>query len=223
MKKSLQIAFYLLGICLAVWVGYTLSGNLENNKKEEVVACTQDTKECADGTFVSRVGKDCEFEICQSGDKPTATSSEAASPLKTFYDAEKKVGFEYLDNFYIENILNKYVLPVQWPPEITVSTSTYSCKKGGSSVLLTGKTETKYIDGKTYCLTTQVEGAAGSVYTTYIYKSIIDKKVVSLTFIVRVPQCANYDEVEKLECEEEKKIFNIDIMVNKLFSTIKFQ
>jgi hypothetical protein len=221
MKRSTQITYYLIGICFVLGVGYFVSKE-SPYKNVEVAVCSQEAKECADGTYVSRTGPDCEFAICTSGDK-VATSSEAASPLKTFYDAQMKIGFEYLDNFYLENKLNRYVLPVQWPPEIAVSTSTLSCKKGGSQILPSGKTEWKYINGNNYCLTTQAEGAAGSVYTTYTYKGLVNKKVVSFTFITRVPQCENYDEPQKTECEEEKKLFNIDTMVDKIFRSVVYE
>lgn len=219
MKNVSKIIFYLVSIVIVLSIGFVLSK--ENKKTEEMVACTQDAMQCPDGSYVGRMAPSCEFAACT--EKPVATSSEAASPLKTFFDAEKKVGFEYLDNFYIGNTLNKYVLPVQWPPELNIVKGVYSCKRGGSAILPEGKTEAKIINGKNYCITTQIEGAAGSVYTTYVYKSVVEKKVVTLTFIVRVPECSNYDEVEKLVCEEEKKIFELDKKIDNIFQSIQFQ
>lgn len=32
--------------------------------EEDVVFCTQDVKECSDGSFVGRVGPNCEFSKC---------------------------------------------------------------------------------------------------------------------------------------------------------------
>jgi hypothetical protein len=67
------------------------------------------------------------------------------------------------------------------------------------------------------------EGAAGSVYTTYAYKLYMEKKNVTLSFVIRTPQCANYDDPNKTNCEKEKKEFNVDEMVDKIFETVNFQ
>jgi len=34
------------------------------NEEDEIIACTQDVKECSDGSFVGRVAPNCEFAKC---------------------------------------------------------------------------------------------------------------------------------------------------------------
>jgi hypothetical protein len=36
----------------------------ETNETDDEIACTQDVKECEDGSYVSRVAPTCEFEAC---------------------------------------------------------------------------------------------------------------------------------------------------------------
>ncbi len=36
----------------------------DNDNKGEPVACTQDAKQCSDGSYVSRIAPTCEFDIC---------------------------------------------------------------------------------------------------------------------------------------------------------------
>lgn len=209
--KKLSIFVYLLLIVVVLSAGYFLSKNSKkNNSETERVACPQDTKICDDGSFVKRIAPGCEFEMCPVV-KEDIKQPESASSTKTMFDVSQKVSFEYIDNFYLGNNLTEYVMPVQWPPQIAVHSERYTCKSGS-----------KVINGRSYCLTTQSEGAAGSIYTTYMYKTLISKKTVSLTFIVRMPQCANYEEPKKTACEDEKKTFNINQIVDKIFQSVKF-
>ncbi len=58
MKKALIILVILVGLT-GIWFGlrFLIGG-------EEPVACTQDAKLCPDGSYVGRVGPDCEFALC---------------------------------------------------------------------------------------------------------------------------------------------------------------
>ncbi len=213
--KKIGIFSYILLIVVVLSAGYFLSKDLKKNSPVQV-ACTQDAKICEDGTTVKRVGPNCEFESCPLVVKQEETKPISASSTKTIFDVSQKISYEYTDNFYLENNLTEYVVPVQWPPEVSVSAEKYSCKTGSQTKIVN-------INGKNYCVTTQAEGAAGSIYTTYTYKALLNKKVVSINFIVRAPQCANYDDPKKTACEEEKKNFDINAMVAKIFESIKFQ
>jgi hypothetical protein len=57
MKKNLFLIFIIFLILI-------LGGVYFLTKKEKGVVCTQDVKECSDGSFVSRVPPDCNFAPC---------------------------------------------------------------------------------------------------------------------------------------------------------------
>ncbi|HUV80989.1 MAG TPA: hypothetical protein VMW21_00490 [Patescibacteria group bacterium] len=59
MKKTFIILIVLLVVLTGIWFGlrFLIGG-------EEPVACTQDVKLCPDGSYVGRVGPNCEFALC---------------------------------------------------------------------------------------------------------------------------------------------------------------
>lgn len=108
----------------------------------------------------------------------------------------------------------RYVTPVDWPPvTTTLAEGTYTCTSAGGETERAGKTEEVLIHGKTYCKTTLSEGAAGSVYFQYAYIFEENDTLQSVTFSARMPQCANYDELERAFCVEEQETFNPDLFV----------
>lgn len=107
----------------------------------------------------------------------------------------------------------KYITAVEWPPQFSLENTEFKCVKGGVNSYIT---TTRVINGQTYCLTEQSEGAAGSVYTTYIYKWPKDNQTAALTFTLKSVQCSNYNEPQKSECEKERTEFNADDFVKLL-------
>ncbi len=71
MKKTFIILIVLLVVLTGVWFGlrFLIGG-------EESVACTQDAKLCPGGSYVGRVGPDCEFALCP--DAPQWSAIEQA-------------------------------------------------------------------------------------------------------------------------------------------------
>ena len=76
------------------------------------VVCTQDAKECPDGSFVSRQGPTCEFAACPTGN---------ASSAKTYSNTENMYSFNYPSGWKIvssipgssENSVS--LAPADWP------------------------------------------------------------------------------------------------------------
>lgn len=103
---------------------------------------------------------------------------------------------------------------VVWPSVVKLSVGVFSCNVQGTNTSETGKVELKTIAGTQYCVTTHNEGAAGSMYTTYIYTTEIKNQLATTTFTLRFVQCDNYDDPEKTLCKTEREQFNPDIMAN---------
>lgn len=144
-------------------------------------------------------------------------SNETIGPtLKTFTDSAQGVSFEYSE---IPSV--SYIGPLKWPPHIEIKDTLYSCVERGLSTSSLGKIEKRVINSHQYCVTTLVEGAMGSKYTTYSYSWDKDGLVAILTFTIRSVQCANYDEPKKSQCEQQQTIFDVDTIADRVAQSIK--
>lgn len=108
----------------------------------------------------------------------------------------------------------KYTNFFDWPPQIETLDKEYSC-------VITSTTTEVSVDNNKYCKSMVVEGAAGSVYTTYVYSFARENKTVSLTFNTRQPQCMNYDNPKQTECLNEMKNVDVDKVVDKYVFSLR--
>jgi len=114
-----------------------------------------------------------------------------------------------------------YVKTVEWPPQMQQLDKPFTCIEAGSEIQSAGKTESRIINGRMYCVTTLTEGAAGTIYTQYVYAFAREEKTVILNFSLKRPQCANYDEPEKSACENEQNTFDVDNMVDAMVQSLR--
>ncbi len=129
---------------------------------------------------------------------------------------EAGVTFRYPTDFG-----TKYISTTDWPPVATFDSNPYSCTEGGTSISLpAGQTKAEVINGHTYCVTQEGEGAAGSTYVQYAYAAPKDGKTLIMTFTLRYVQCANYEDPQKTECQTERDAFSPDKTVDAIFGTV---
>jgi hypothetical protein len=124
---------------------------------------------------------------------------------------------------YPETLGTKYMTALDWPPDAQILGKTFSCNEAGEESDRAGRTERRAINGREFCVTTVVEGAAGSLYSQYAYVTNIKGNSVSFTFSAKSSQCANYDELQKTECEAEKEAFDIDGLIAKVINTFEIK
>jgi len=124
---------------------------------------------------------------------------------------------------YPTDLHQEYVHLTTWPPSVTVtSTDSMQCSAGGGQTTAQGETVNETINGNEYCITTQSEGAAGSIYTTYTYSTVVEHNEVTVKFTVRLPQCMNYDDPQQSACILEQEEFNPDTVVTDIVSSLTF-
>lgn len=208
MPNKKYIILILLVVILAGLAFWDVQNNLPQQNNQ--VACTMDAKQCPDGSYVGRTGPKCEFAACP------AVSSTSLPSLKTFSDTAKGFSFQYP-----EKLSTSYMHALDWPPAMQIYTGPFLCEAAGSENVSGGKTEERIIGGRTFCVTLESEGAAGSIYNQYAYKTTENNKLVIFTFSIQAVQCGNYDEPKKTECEKERATFNIDSVVNQIVNTLK--
>ncbi len=147
---------------------------------------------------------------------PEPSPTPTVSGWQTFNDSARGIQFQYP-----ETLGTKYIqTTTEWPPSVSLKSGSYACSPSGAEVMLGGQTQEKIIGGQTYCITKESEGAAGSTYTTYSYSFTLNGKVATLTFVLRYPQCANYEEPSKSECGAEENSFDVNTLADKIASTV---
>lgn len=148
----------------------------------------------------------------------TTGMEQAADPWEGWETAtqeESGMSFRYPAEFG-----TSYITPVDWPPQLQVVDGSFSCTDAGDEIARAGKTELRTIGGREYCITQIDEGAAGSVYSQYAYAFSQNDALMILTFTLRAPQCANYDEPERRACEDEKATFMLDPLIDTIARSI---
>ncbi len=75
-----------------------------------------------------------------------------------------------------------------------------------------------------YCVQATSEGAAGSIYTNYIFSRYYAEKdtTLAISFTTRATQCANYNEPQKTACETERETFDVNNYADSLFAWIQW-
>lgn len=200
------IAFLLVGGSYAVWQK-NFSGIVN---EPEPVACTLDAKICPDGTAVGRTGPNCEFAAC-----PIIDDSDIDVWLKST-NVEQGVSFEYPNT-----ITTEFVKTVDWPPQIQIVDSPFTCTEAGVETSRAGMTQRETVNGRTYCVTKVSEGAAGSTYVNHTYAFPFGSKTAIFTFSIRFPQCSNYDEPQATGCKLEQADFKPINQADRMAQTVK--
>jgi hypothetical protein len=146
---------------------------------------------------------------------PPASAEPSTAGWLTQTDASNGLGFRYPPD-----LRTRYIHPVDWPPMLQVVDGPWQCTEAGSEIARAGKTERQTLGGRSYCVTRESEGAAGSIYTMYAYAFEHGGRVAVLTFSLRAVQCGNYDEPSKSECETERAAFDVGPTIDAIARTL---
>jgi hypothetical protein len=124
---------------------------------------------------------------------------------------------------YLEKLLTEYIYAQEWPPIIEVKSEIYSCFETPQEISsLTEIITQRIINDRIYCIDVKHEGAAGSVYSSYIYTTQKNDKLVSISFTLRYSSCENYNKEQNQDCKSERESFDIDKIVDNIVQTIKW-
>ncbi len=123
---------------------------------------------------------------------------------------------------YPEKLTTQYVFTQEWPPAVKIESGVFFCqgKPGLNSVA--ELVEQRVVDNRIYCVDTKFEGAAGSVYTSYVYTTPKNGKLIEVSFVLRYSNCSNYDQAQNQTCTNEREAFDIDATVDRIVQTIKW-
>jgi len=122
---------------------------------------------------------------------------------------------------YPKELLAKYVSVVEWPPVIKIETGIYSCQTTPQEISsMSDITSERLVDNRTYCVNIKNEGAVGSVYSSYVYTTAKNGKLVKVSFTLQYPNCNNYDEEQRKACTSEREAFDIDSTIDRIVQSV---
>jgi tryptophan-rich sensory protein len=124
---------------------------------------------------------------------------------------------------YPADLGTTYIRAQTWPPQIQVLDQAFTCTEAGTTTAQGGQTSLQSFHGHEYCVTKESEGAAGSIYTTDTYAFARNQQTITLTFTLQSPQCANYDDPKKTECQNEEDSFDVNGLVDQMAGSVKTQ
>ncbi|MDD2646950.1 MAG: hypothetical protein PHV78_03455 [Patescibacteria group bacterium] len=206
MKRSSVI--FIIAALLILVASFAL---LFWNSKSTIVQCTMEAKLCPDGSYVGRIGPNCEFEPCPDENNPDDL-------WKTTTDSATGITFKYP-----EALLTQYIGVVDWPPKIQVVNESFSCTEAGNEIMSGGLTQKRIVDNRTYCVTKESGAAAGTTYTNYAYAFAHNKQTIILTFSLRAPNCDNYEDPQKTACKNEQQAFDLDSLIDRIALSMEFK
>lgn len=123
---------------------------------------------------------------------------------------------------YPKVLLAHYVNAVKWPPSISRGVGAYVCEITPQEVSSTSNiTVQRVVDDQTYCVHIRNESAADSVYTAYDYVTLKNDARIKVGFILQYPHCNNYDEEQRISCANEREVFDVDAIVDRVVRTIR--
>lgn len=197
-------------VLLIVGVGAYMLWQKTGSPSPEV-ACTQEAMMCPDGSYVGRTGPNCEFTACPQIQEPDVTASWNTAIATT-------TGLSFK---YPSELGTTYIHIVDWPPQVQVLNDPFTCTEAGLENDRAGITEKVVVNNRTYCVTRESEGAAGSMYTNYAYATDRNGSTTIMTFSLRSVQCANYNDPEKTACETERAAFTISDTIDTIFESLR--
>ncbi len=139
---------------------------------------------------------------------------------QTFTDAQQGIIFRYPDV-----LPTTYIHVQSWPPKVAVaagkllSCATTSPANRDPNV---PNVIEKVIQNNAYCVKSRAEGAAGTYYTDYTYFTVRAGKIIALSFTIREPRCANYDDPQQTVCEQEQRTYDLDGLIDNIVNTMNF-
>jgi hypothetical protein len=167
--------------------------------------------------------RDVEISVIKSNDKWLINDVSSISHIDTsnWQNSTQSMDQGEISFKYPQDLPASYISVQEWPPKIEITDNEFNCpetsSQDGSVEIITNK----IINGKTYCVRATNEGAAGSIYTIYFYSTPLDNKLLTLNFVLKYPNCENYDDSQKTQCFQERQSFDLDNLIDQIVRTIK--
>jgi len=235
MNKNICLVLAIIFIVLVVMGSSVYSWSQQNMKrqKEETISTWTDwvengggIKEISDGNYQA------DGRIVLLNSTVEDEGEKVAMPEVKIMIKEMDNGPEKQPHYAILVDLNtEYIGSQDWkvnmvneeenyPPKFKITEGQIDCKITSSESGLLTSTAKRRIDGRIYCIESTSEGAAGTIYTQYAYSTIKNGSLITVSCVIRYPQCMNYSEPQRTECANEREMFDLDKIIGYIVKNL---
>lgn len=110
-----------------------------------------------------------------------------------------------------------------YPPKFKITEGQIDCTITSSESGLLMSTAKRRIDGQIYYIESTSEGAAGTIYTQHAYSTIKGGSLITVSCVMRYPQCINYSEAQRTECTNERETFDLDKIIGYIVKNLSVE
>ena len=110
-----------------------------------------------------------------------------------------------------------------YPPKFKITEGQIDCTITSCESGLLTSTAKRRIDGRVYYIESTNEGAAGTIYTQYAYSTIKSGSLITVSCVIRYPQCMNYSEPQRTECANERETFDLDKIIGYIVKNLSVE
>jgi len=198
----------------SAWTDWIESGGIQEVSDENYQADSR--------TILSTgIGEDEGENVSQPEVKIIIEETDNGSEKQPHYDILVDLNTEYIGSQdWKVKIVNE---EEKYPPKFKITEGQIDCKITSSESALLSRTVKRKIDGRIYCIESLSEGAAGTIYTQYAYSTIKSGNLITVSCVIRYPQCINYSEPHRTECANERERFDLDKIISCIVKNLSIK
>jgi hypothetical protein len=201
-------------ITSSVWTDWNESGGIQEVSNGNCQA---------EGRIIllTGIGEDEGENISQPEVKIMIEEIDNGSEKQPHYNILVDLNTEYIGSQDWEvNIVDE---EENYPPKFKITEGQIDCTITSSESGLLTRTAKRRIDGRIYCIESTSEGAAGTIYTQYAYSTIKNGSLITVSCVIRCPQCINYSEPQRTECANERGTFDLDKIIGYIVKNLSVE
>jgi hypothetical protein len=180
----------------------------EDNLPESIVFWAEAS--CTSGAYkYSWIPTGFELVNCEEGEIGSHDGCDNCTMAKIELKKKEQVATEL--NYNLPESINAEYVSLYEKPEVSVLDQAYSCTE----------TNEQEVDGRKYCVSVETGTAAGSTYSEYKYVTEDNGQTVEASFIIRKPNCDNFDSPLDKVCikDQSREDEYVRSLVGEIFST----
>jgi hypothetical protein len=242
MKKNIFLVLAIIFILIVVMGTGAYSSSQQNMKREKEETIGRPTSSAWTDWIESGSIQEVSAGNCQADDRIILFTGIVKDEGENGSQPEVKIMVEEIDNgsekqphyVILVDLNTEYIGSQDWkliivneeekyPPKFKITEGQIDCKKTSYESGSLPRTVKRKIDGRIYCIESLSEGAVGTIYTQHAYSTIKSGSLITVSCVIRYPQCINYSEPARTECANERETFDLDKIISYIVKNLSIK